>query len=888
MPLTPGTRVGPYEITAPLGKGGMGEVYRATDLKLKRDVALKVLPALLSDDPTRMARFQREAEVLASLNHSNIAQIYGLEEQNGTRAIVMELVEGETLADIIKRGPIPVETAIAYSKQIASALEYAHDKQRPVIHRDLKPANIQVTPEGTVKVLDFGLAKALADEPAAPSADLTNSPTLTMGPTVVGMILGTAAYMSPEQAKGKTLDRRSDIWSFGVVLYEMVTGQRLFTGEEVGDILAAIVLQEPKLDAVPARLRPAIERCLRKDPRKRWYSMEDVRFALDEPAPTESAVEHLPAPSRSRFGVAWALATGLLLVLLLGLAFVHFRETQPESPTLNASLLPPDGANFDFATYALPAISPDGKRIVFGARPTGGKQQLYLRRLDSPTAQPLPGTEDAYGPFWSPDSRYVAFAQGASLKKIDIQGGPPVTIAPATNVRGGTWNAQGVILFGSNAGGPLFRVASAGGTPVPATTVDKGDTSGNRYPYFLPDQKHFLYTAPHAETPFPLRVGSLDEPGKPGKIVAQVASNAMFAAGQLFYLRESTLMAQPFDSARLETTGEAIPVAEQVPTFGLPSRMAAYDVSATGLLVYQSGGAGGQSQLTWLDRNGKVLQQIGDPAGFQGLHLSPDGKTLAAAIDASDVWLYELARALKTRLTFDAATDTDPVWTPDGATIIWRSLRKSGGGDLFRNASNGTGTEELLYSDAATKRPMSVSPDGKALLYHGPDPNNPKTSNDIWVLPLMPDQPGAPLKPHALLQTQFSETYPQFSPDGTWVAYGSNESGQSEVYAMPYPGPGGKRQISTGGGFTPLWRSNGQEIYYVSSAGDLMAAEVAVRNRSLEVGKVRKLFGGVPTISGYPYAPAADGQKFIVAQNSATAVSRPLTLIQNWPALLKK
>jgi eukaryotic-like serine/threonine-protein kinase len=614
MSLAPGTRLGSYEITASLGAGGMGEVYRATDLKLKRDVALKVLPPALADDRDRLARFQREAEVLASLNHPNIAQIYGLEETDDVRAIVMELVEGETLADIIKRGPIPVEAAIAYAKQIASAFEYAHDKPRPVIHRDLKPANVQVTAEGVVKVLDFGLAKALADEPPPSGSNPSNSPTLTMGPTVVGMILGTAAYMSPEQAKGKALDRRSDIWSFGVMLYEMVTGKRLFTGDDVAEILAAIVLQEPNLDAAPARLRPAIERCLRKEPRKRWYSMEDVRFALEE-APESGTASPVQAASlpHKRSKMPWAAAA----VLLAGFAvvsFIHFRERAPEVAPIQAAILAPDNTDFDFnATNCPPALSPDGRRLVFGVR-SGGKTQLWVRPLNLVTAQVLPGTEGASFPFWSPDSRSVGFFADGKLKRIDLAGGPPLTLADAPIGRGGAWNRDGVIVFSPGSLTPLMRVSAVGGTPVAATTLT---TRSHRFPWFLPDGRHFLFEDQLVQGigAVNIRIGSLDS--KDVKLVGSATSNAIYAAGHLLFLREDTLMAQPFDPAKLATTVDAIPVANPVQRILGGGVVGLFSASGEGLLVYLTGDAAGtQQQLTWYGRDAKKAGTVGEVANF--------------------------------------------------------------------------------------------------------------------------------------------------------------------------------------------------------------------------------------------------------------------------------
>ena len=891
MPIALGDQLGHYKIQSLIGKGGMGEVYRALDTKLEREVAIKVLLAALAGDPDRLARFEREAKVLAQLNHPGIASIYGVEDQS----LVMELVPGPTLEDRLKQGPIPSAEAEQVLLEIADAVEYAHE--RGVIHRDLKPANIKIDPEDKVKILDFGLAKALTDPASSVTGDPTISPTVTvtMGATVAGTILGTAAYMSPEQARGKRVDKRADIWAFGVVAWEMLTGERLFQGEDTVQVLSRVLEQTVDLERIPLKFRKLLSRCLDRNPKDRLRDIGEVRFLLDSSGLTQqTAAPAGGSVSAARNTLAW-ISAALLLLIATTIGILYFREALPEQPQINSTLLPPDGGSFDFSTFALPAISPDGKSIAFGVRGGDGKTQLHVRRLDSPTARLLPETEGASGPFWSPDGGYLAFAKGASLMKIDVQGGPPVTLAPANNFRGGTWNVDGVILFGTNGSDTIRRVASAGGDPVKATTLDQGETT-HRYPFFLPDQKHFLYIAPRAEMPFPLRVGSLDEPGTPGKVVAQVGSPAEYAAGQLFYLRGNTLMVQPFDVGRLETTGEPRPIAERIPTFGIPTRMAPFAVSPTGLLVYQSGASAGQSRLEWIDRAGKALEQIGDPVSqFYEVELSPNGKTLAASIiDASgqNIWLYDLGRnGLKTRFTFGQANDGDLTWAPDGATIIWRSPRTGHPADLYRKASNGAGTEELLYTDAVGKRPSSVSPDGKALLYFGPDPNNARTVSQLWLLPLTPERPGAPLKPRPLNQPSVEGNHGQFSPDGKWIAYASFEGGQgrTDIYAMPYRGPGGKRLISTRGGSLPLWRRDGKEIFYISSEGDLMAVGIATRDGTLEVGKEQKLFTpGLDIARGYLYAPSPDGQKFIVVQSEVSRSSPPLTLIQNWPALLKK
>lgn len=534
------------------------------------------------------------------------------------------------------------------------------------------------------------------------------------------------------------------------------------------------------------------------------------------------------------------------------------------------------------------ALSPDGTRIVFAAKAKDGKQQLWVRRLDSSTAQPLPGTENTGAAFWSPDSRWIGFAQARTLKKIDVQGGPPLVIAElSTDFGGGSWSPQGVILVGGrgNSSVALQKVPAAGGKPVPAVGIETGTEKGaHKFPWFLPDGKHFLYTA-QVDGEIPVRVGSLDEPDKPGKVVAQANSNAAYAHGYLLYLRGSTLMAQPFDAAKLETTGEAMAIAENVPTYSNPSRKAGFTVSATGLLAYTTGASSDASRLAWKDRQGKVVGNLGAPTGsISQVELSPDQKsavTTTATGSQYDLWIYDVARGIPTRFTFDPKTDADAIWAPDGKTIYFRSNRK-GVYNLYRKAANGSGSEELLFEDSREKGPSAVSPDGKLLLFTS---LGEKTGSDLWTLPLTQ---GGKLEPRPFLQTSFAEARGRFSPDGQWVAYQSNESGQSQVYAAPFPGPGGKRQISPNGGTLARWRKDGKELFYVTPEGQLMAAEVAARNGTLEVGKVRELFNGIPTGFGYSYDVSTDGQKFLVVDFDTATSSRPLTLVQNWTASLKK
>ena len=890
MPLAPGDRLGPYEILAPIGKGGMGEVYKARDTRLDRIVAVKTSRVQFSE------RFDREARAVAALNHPNICTLHDV----GPNFLVMEFVEGAS-----PKGPLPLDEVVRLARQITAALAEAHEKH--ITHRDLKPANILVRPDGSLKVLDFGLAKV--STPPRTDLPLDESPTLTMAATEIGMVLGTAAYMAPEQAKGKEVDKRADIWAFGVVLYELTTGKRPFSGNDISELLASVIKEQPDYSEVPFELRRIVKRCLEKDVTKRLRDIGDVWDLLDEPpaAPPEPVVVAAPPP-RNRW--LWPAVAGVAAMLAAGMAFLHFREATPEAPLRNAALLPPPGTDYEFAeSYALPALSPDGKKLVYGARASDGKgpTQLWLRPLDSAVAQPLPGTEGALFPFWSPDSRYVAFGgTDRKLKKIDIQGGPPVPVTDMAGAfRGGSWSPEGVIVYGLNlASNTLMRVSSAGGKSTPATSDPEGkEKPGHRFPWFLPDGKHFLYVARSATPSAPniVLLGSLDSVA-PGTQVAEADSNAVYAQGHLLYLRGKTLMAQTFDADLLKTTDEAKPMVEGIPTYTNPTREAGFTVSTGGLLVYHTGGGGtaGQSRLIWLDRTGKQISTVGEPVQQLGdLDLSPDQKSALTSIGSSeanstDLWIWDLARGLRQRFTFEG-TNNGGIWSPDGNSIIGRSVR-NGKNLMYRKASNGTGVEEVLFDNGTNNWPTSWHRDGQTILFGNTNAGGTPTGNDVWLLPLTPEPPGQVRKPKPFLQTNFNETRARFSPDGKWVAYVSNDSGKSEVFVLPYPGPGGKKQVSVGGGTFPRWRHDGKELYYTSPDGSLMAAEVSVRNGAFDVGKVQKLFGGVITTRGWLYDVSDDGQRFLLAREgegpqdaSAKAPAQPpLTLIENWTGLIKK
>jgi len=891
--VTPGTKFGHHEIIAPLGAGGMGEVYRARDTRLDRDVAIKVLPARLAQDAERLARFEREAKVLAALNHPNIAQIYGLEEG----ALIMELVEGSNLA-----GPLDRQTAVHYARQIADALEAAHEKG--IVHRDLKPANIMITPAGVVKVLDFGLA-AITAPSSQSTADAANSPTLTMAATQAGVILGTAAYMSPEQAAGKPVDRRADIWAFGVVLWEMLTGRQLFSGETVSHTLADVLKGEIDLGRLPRDTPPAlrtlVKRCLDRDVRKRLRDIGEARVALEDGAAAEA-----PPPSAGR-PIAWMAAAAVATLVAFAVSFVHFRETPPAAPVIRSFLPPPEGTVYHIGPglgrAGVAALSPDGSRIAFAARSGDGKTALWVRPLDGLSGQPLAGTEGAIHPFWSPDSRYIGFFAGGKLKKIDASGGPAFSLCDALQPRGGSWSREGVIVFTPNAIG-LHRVSASGGasTPLPNGAAD-GESKG-RFPWFLPDGRHFLFTAGDeaggGRTRLSIRVGSIGpRAGGPSKPLIEENSNAVYAQGYLLYLREDNLMAQPFDTASLTMTGEPVPVAEDIRSVGL-NRRGVFSVSGNGLLVYQTGAGAGPGTLTWFDRSGKPVGTLGDPGSYGRPHLSPDRKTLAVdmqdpATTKWDLWMFDVDRQIRSRFTFlsqppregsrGPSASSAAIWSPDGKTVVFDAS-----GSLNQRAANGSGPEALVYRGDRSVTPTSWSPDGRFILFNAPgDVRDPNAREAIWVLPMAPEHEGAERKPFRFLPKGVNDVDGQFSPDGRFVAYQSYESGRNEVSVASFNGregdPAGRWRISVTGGGASRWRQDGKEIFFGSAGGVLMAAEVFIKGDSLQVGVVKPLFGPVGG-AGRGYEVSADGQRFLMPTLAQRPDIAPLTLVQNWVHLV--
>jgi Tol biopolymer transport system component len=817
--------------------------------------------------------------VLASLNHPHIGAIYGLEEAKGCQFLVLELVSGETLAQRIAGRPLPIDEALAIARQVADALEAAHEKG--IIHRDLKPANIALDHDGQVKVLDFGLAKATGVA-SGPSVDLANSPTLTSPAmmTGVGVILGTAAYMSPEQAKGRAADKRSDVWAFGCVLYEMLTGKRAFAGDDVSDTLASVLAREPDLmalpPAVPASIRRLMRRCLNKDRTQRIADISTALFVINEPAPDDPAVTSAARRAERRAWIA-ALVSVTLIAMATTIAWVRERtKSAPPAPETRLDIATP--STTEPSSFA---ISPDGRRIVFVAA-GDGPSRLWLRALDVAKAQPLAGTDGASYPFWSPDSRSVGFFVPGKLQRLDIGGGLPQPLAKAPRGISGAWNPEGVMLFAPATEGPLFRLPASGGEAVAVTTLGPGQTR-HQSPQFLPGGRHFLFYAVGRERSGEIYVGSLDAPDTI-RVTAADSPGLYAVPGWLLFVRQGSLVARRFDAARGVLTGDPVSLADGVGVDGLT--VGAFSVSAAGVVMYRAGGAA-QTQLTWFDRSGKALGTVGAPDENRLLDpaLSPDGHRVAVSRNVErniDIWLLDEART--TRFTFDTSIELFPLWSPDGRRIVFSSSR-TGGGDLYQKPSSGAGREELLLESPQGKAASSWSPDGRFLLYRTGDP---KTGFDLWVLPMEGTR-----QPFPFLNASFNEGVGQFSPDGRWVAYQSDETGRYEIDVRPFPGPGGQWQISTAGGISPRWRPDGQELDYIAPDGTLMAAPIVIKGAALEHGLPTALFrprisggGTSPTTWRQQYAVAPDG-RFLINVTTTDASPTPITVIQNWAGALK-
>ncbi len=868
-----GERIGPYEITGILGAGGMGEVYRARDTLLGRDVALKFARFELIASAERLARLRREAQVLAALNHRNIAAIHGIDESQGTLALVLELVEGATLADRLARGALSLDESLAIAGQLIDALEAAH--ACGIVHRDLKPSNVKLRVDGTVKVLDFGLATAPElDEAASPASQpLSHS----------GMIVGTARYMSPEQARGRPVDKRTDVWAFGCVLFEMLTGAAAFDAAENADTLVAILTRTPRWQllprSTPESIRRLLRRCLEKDRARRLADISDARLELDDALGTATPGEAGAAPARR--WIPWSMAVAALVALALLIARRY--ETPPLPNVIKASVVLP-GTLGETRSAAAPAfaLSPDGHHLAFIASGSDGHTQLWTRALDDVEARPIAGTQDAQSVFWSSDSRWLAFVQDRRLRKVAATGGTIYTLADDA-IAGGAWNADDVILF-TQSTGVLARVSADGGSAAALTgiTPNKGEVF-NLQPFFLPDGNGYGYVSlglgsVHAD----VFIASLDGSLPARKLPIQ-ASLVRYAGGHLWFMRGRTLMAQPFDARNRELSGAALPIAEQVRIDNSQFRSGMFSVSNTGAFVYQRDPAPG-FELTWFDRQGTRRGTLGTAADYADVDISPDGRRALVSVApdstaARDLWIFDLARGLRTRFTFDDMRPIrTPVWSSDGSQVVFATQRN----DrivLMRKAVNGASDAEIVFDDPFDKEPLSWSADGRNLLYaRRASISKPET----WVLPL-----GGAGKPHAFSQSR--ARFSAFSPDGRWVAFDSAQSGRVEIYVAPFPGPGRATQVSNNGGFNARWRGDGRELFYLQAQDNkLMSVEMSFADGSIVPGDPKPLFDLAWIGPRMTYDVMPDGGKVLALTQPPSAGSIPLTLVLNWPALIRK
>ena len=910
MALVPGARLGPYEIVAPLGAGGMGEVYKARDTRLDRSVAIKVLPATLAADPQLRDRFEREARAISSLSHPHVCALFDVGHHDGVDFLVLEYLEGETVAHRLARvGALDPNDALKIAIDVCDALDKAH--RSGIVHRDLKPANVMLTKSGA-KLLDFGLAKSTT--PAVTTPGLSMLPTTPPNLTAQGAILGTFQYMAPEQIEGLEADARTDVFAFGALLFEMLTGRTAFEGKTRAGLLGAILKDEPPpvsrvQPRAPASLNRIVTTCLAKDPDDRYQSARDLLHDLKWVASGSADGVEVPAravPARSS-RIAWLIGAvaAITLIAAAAIAVRGGEEVADAGSPVQFEIAPPDKTSFGgpaaggTGSAAQLAISPDGRNLVFvaGIAPS---YQIWLRPLAAQAATPIPGTEGGTFPFWSPDSRSIGFFADGKLKKVQIGAGPPVPLSDAPSGRGGSWNRDNVIVFSPAAGTGtrLMRVSSAGGEPTVVTTVDgaAGETN-HRWPHFLPDGRHFIYTAstgPCCPSPRPsvIKIGSLD-PAEPTVTLFQAETSVSYAAGHLFFARDETLMAQPFDPDARQAKSEAFPVAEHVGPEG--SRYISASVSATGTLVYAKGSQA-REQLTWFDRAGRVLSAHGEMpyvnvtggTGQRRLALAPDETRVAVVLetggaDSQDIWLIDMARGgARSRLTLEPGIDRSPVWSPDGAWIAFGAER-AGRFSLRRISTSGTAAQEVLVETSGSVAPTGWSTDRRFIAYSVSETF--PVRSDIWVLPLSGDR-----KPIPLAQTRFVETSAVFSPDGRSVAYMSDESGFPDVYVQPFPEGGRKYKVSSEGGGQPAWRADGRELFFLSPDGTMMAAAIAASGQV--EGVPQALFPAIPryglALGTSQYAVTKDGKRFLVHSRPQESATAPLTVVINWPATIQK
>ena len=885
MALASGTKLGPYEIQSPLGAGGMGEVYRARDTRLDRTVAVKILPSHLSENPEARQRFDQEARTISSVNHPNICTLYDVGHQDGTDYLVMEFLEGETLAERLRKGPLPIEQVLRYGIDICEGLDRAH--RSGVIHRDLKPGNVMLTRVGA-KLMDFGLAKASAANAAAASnlSVTVSTPPGSHPLTAQGTVVGTFQYMAPEQVEGKPADARSDIFALGAVLYEMTTGKRAFEGKTPASTMAAVLERDPApLSSIQPMTPPAFERlvkvCLAKDPDERWQTAHDVKLQLrqmvDGSSQITSSAVAVVTPRRRTTALPWMVAAALAVIAAAAIFFLY-EASQKELPVLRLEIDPPDKMQFNLSgDHGGPAaISPDGHYLVFSANGANGTQ-LYLRALDSIASKPLPETEGAMFPFWSPDSRSIAFFTDDKLKRIEVAGGSAVTICESALGRGGSWNQDGTIIAALSYNTGISRVPASGGTPSPVTNLDYDKYSSHRWPWFLPDGKHFLYIAIKHNAPTSpdtaVFMGSLD--GKENQLVLHTLSNAIFVSGRLLFQRENSLVTQAFNPSNGKLSGELQTMSENVQFDSGLWRMN-LSVSDNGMMVYASGTSNGNEILTWYDRSGKKLGTVGEQSEYFDVDLSPDEKQLVTTelnTATATAWLHDLATGRKTRLTFTGGAHMTPLWSPDGKQVAFTANQQAS--IAVKTLGSSAPEQTLISSPKPIFQALSDwSRDGRYLMYEQGIGFN----VDLWVLPLAGDHK------QFLYTNQASRG--TFSPDGRWVAYVGQESGRPEIFVAPFPWTGTKWQISNGGGASPRWSANGKELYYFDLTG-LVAVQVDGSGSAFQVSSSKLLFNlPLRGIIAREYSPTKDGQRFIAISPSEGS-SQSLTLVQNWQAELK-
>jgi eukaryotic-like serine/threonine-protein kinase len=884
MALTSGTKLGPYEIVSALGAGGMGEVYRARDTRLGRDVAIKVLPADLSSNPDLKARFEREARAISALSHPHICHLYDVGSQDGTDYLVMELLEGESLQRRLDKGPLPLSQALQCAIEIAEALEKAH--KSGIVHRDLKPGNVMLTKSGA-KLLDFGLAKPVQGVGAMASA---SAATMSRPLTQEGRIVGTFQYMAPEQVQGQEADARTDIFALGAVLYEMLTGKRAFAGKTQISVMSAILEKEPEPISLtkpmtPPALDHALKKCLAKVPDERWQSASDLASELKwiGESGSQGGAPVTLGTRRIRREAALGIIAGLLGILLLATLTIvvqHRRGSPERDLTIRFALPPPEKGSFESGL----ALSPDGRQLAFVVQTTG-ERQIWLRSLNVMEARPLPGTENGWQPFWSPDGRYVAFFADGKLKKLEVASGAVETLCDVSDPRGGAWNRNGVILFSPTSISPLYEVSAEGGAPSPVTTLDVTEKeTSHRWPYFLPDGRHFLYMRYQSgRTRMPIWLGSLDSKDRK-RVLESVSMVEYTEPGFLIYVREHSLVAQGFEAKNLELKGNPFTLAESLEAEGVNgvTGRASFTVAEGGVLAYLAGGHR-LRQLTWYDRKGKVLGITGPPADYDEPAMSLDGNYVAVTNgtlgSGNSIWIDDLTRATQSRLTFGSAEYViAPHWTPDGNRIIFSSDRK-GPADLYWKPSNGTGKEELLFGSESNKTPDDVSRDGRYLIFENVSPANGRS--ELWVLPLVGEQ-----KPKPYLQTESNLARAAVSPDGHWVAYSSDESGRNEIFVQSFPEAVAKFQISNDGGESPLWRNDGKELFYFGGSDSIVAVPVET-GAAFRAGARQTLFR-VPASSRTLFVLSPDGQRILVNQLLEESIRTPITVVANWDAEINK